>query len=95
MKLQIYSIHDSVAEAFLPPFFLPNNAMAIRTFASCINDDNHQFGRHPHDYTLFHLGDWDDQDAKASIIPCNAIGNGVEYVQRPEHTDQPDLQGIK
>lgn len=57
---QCYAIFDAAAGAYLPPFHLPRDGMAIRAFADCVNSPNHQFNQHPKDYTLFHLGQFDD-----------------------------------
>ena len=56
--MRIYSIHDKKASAFLPPFFLPTEGMAIRGFYDCINDPNHNFALHPGDYDLYTIGMW-------------------------------------
>lgn len=60
MILKIFSVYDSKAKAHLPPFFLPEEGMAIRTFKDCINSKEHQFGAHPEDYTLKQIGTFDD-----------------------------------
>ena len=71
MDLLIYSVYDSKAEAFLPPFFLPREEMAIRTFSDAVNSNDHQFGRHPEDYNLFRLGTFDDSsgELRSEITP--------------------------
>jgi len=109
MIQKIFVIFDEKAKAYLPPFFLPQRGMAIRTFSDCINSADHQFGNHPHDYTLFSLGEFDDFDAEIQL-DRKLIGNGVEYiVHKPskddlfdgaEHTEiddgapiQPDTKG--
>lgn len=63
MMLHIYSVYDSKAKAFLPPFLILNDAMAKRIFGDCVNDPTHQFSKHPEDYSLFCLGSFDDQNA--------------------------------
>jgi len=80
MNHKIFTIYDSKAKAYLTPFFLHEDAMAVRVFADCINDTEHQFGRHPEDYTLFNIGKWSDD--KAKLIPNNPIslGCGIEFV---------------
>ena len=59
---KIYSVYDSKAESYTPPFFQHQEAMALRTFGDCCNDEGHTFGKHPEDYTLFNLGIWDDSN---------------------------------
>lgn len=81
---RIFTIYDEKAKAYLPPFFLPESGMAIRTFADCINSDSHQFGKHPSDYTLFTLGGWDDTNAELNLLNRSlSLGNGVEFIERP------------
>lgn len=88
MNLEIFSIYDSKAEAYQLPFFLHNQAMAIRPFADCVNSSEHQFGRNPSDYTLFHIGTFDDSTCTIQSHTPKSLGNGVEFI-RP--SDQPDL----
>ncbi|AXL14819.1 nonstructural protein [Microviridae sp.] len=79
MKLTIFSIYDEKAQAFITPFALPQAGMAMRTFADCCNNPEHAFGKHPHDYTLFQIGEFDDETA--AITPTKKpLGNGVEFV---------------
>lgn len=52
----VFSVFDVKAGAFLNPFIMPNLATAIRALTDCVTDDNHNFGKHPSDYTLFQLG---------------------------------------
>ncbi len=67
MKLKIFTVYDTKALAYLPPFFLPNELMAKRVFGDMADDINHQFGKHPEDYSLYEMGDFDDGKAKFEI----------------------------
>lgn len=72
------------AQAYLPPFFLPTDGMATRTFADCVQSDSHQFGQHPHDYTLFCVGTFDDSAGQFIINErSQMLGNGVEFIKTP------------
>jgi len=87
MKIEkLFTIFDSAAEVYLPPFFVPTEKIAKRAFADCINSDTHQFGKHPDDYTLFYLGEFLDTDASFNITTPKSLGNGVEYLD-PDHID--------
>ena len=80
MKINIFAIHDSKAEAYLPPFNLPNTQMAVRTFTDCVNSDDHAFAQHPEDYTLFQLGEFDDSNGKITLMQTKMpIGNGLDF----------------
>jgi len=81
---KIYSVYDSKAETYTPPFFQHREAMAIRTFSDCVNDPGHTFGMHPEDYTLFHLGEYDDNLATITQDNINSVITGVAAQQKGE-----------
>lgn len=64
MILQVFAIYDSKAKAFTQPFYSPNAAMAQRYFANGANDPTLQLCKNSEDFTLFHLGEWDDGTAE-------------------------------
>ena len=92
MNLSVFCIHDVKAGAYLPPFFLPQVAMAARTFADCVNDPTHAFGKNPQDYTLYHLGSYDDNTAEIILQEKRSIGNGMEFKQEKSTESQIDLE---
>ena len=65
------------------------DAIAIRTFADCVNDPDHAFGKNPHDYTIFFIGTFDDETGLISKQTPETLGNGVQFVK----TDTPDQIG--
>lgn len=86
MMHKVFTIHDEKAKAFLPPFFLPNEGMAIRTFGDCVNSDSHQFGVHPEDYRLFQIGVFDDESGELDSFAPRIISCGIELVGRSRET---------
>lgn len=81
MIYEVFSVFDEKADAFLPPFILPRIAQAKRVFADCVNSDDHQFGAHPSDYTLFRLGQFDDAAGQFLLERSKqSLGNGVEFL---------------
>ena len=84
MKHQIFSVYDTIAKAWLPPFYYHNEGLAIRTFADCVNSEQHQFGANPSDYTLFHIGEWDDHDGKITPTEPESIGNGTKFIRQEQ-----------
>jgi len=101
MNHKIFTIYDSKAKAYLTPFFMHEEGMALRVFIDCINDEKHQFGKHPEDYTLFNIGSWSDDKAKFLTNNPIALGNGIEFVKEEDQqqlfTDPPigDLKEVK
>lgn len=84
---QLFSIFDAKAQAYLPPFILPRQEMAERVFSDAVNSNDHQFGKHPEDYTLFLLGTFDDERAEYALQSTpQSLGLGIEYVQHKDVT---------
>lgn len=90
MKHQMFVIYDAKANAYLQPWFLTTDAMALRAFNDCVNDKKHNFGLHPEDYTLFKIGEFNDANANINWQTPHALGNGLEFLLQ-EKTNQLDL----
>jgi hypothetical protein len=91
MIYYVFSVYDDKAEAFLPPFVLPKEAQALRVFSDCVNSNDHQFGQHPADYTLFRFGTWNDEDGQFLLERAqHSLGNGVAF-RKPDHPISPEL----
>lgn len=79
MKLKVFAVFDDKARAYLPPFFMPEVAMAVRVFGDCLADAEHQFGKHPEDYTLFLFGSFDcGTGAFEMLVNVSVLANGVQ-----------------
>lgn len=85
MQMSMFAVHDSKAAAFLTPFFSPTRATAIRAFRSACLDSNHDFHRYAADYTLFELGEFDDQDGVISTHESpQSIGLALVFLSEAE-----------
>lgn len=81
MKLQIISIRDSKAAAWMNPLFFQTKAQAIRAFGDAINDPQGEFIKHPDDYALYYLGEFDPQDGTLTPVPApDCLGIGANYL---------------
>lgn len=78
--MKIYSIFDAKAEAFMNPFFVQAEGVAIREFTNLANDPEHPVGKYREDYTLYRLGTWDERTGKIvteepfSVISARSVG---------------------
>ncbi len=95
MKFRVFCVHDVKANAYLPPFVLPETGMAVRTFGDCVNDPDHAFGKHPHDYTLFDIGIYNDATGLLDGHAPKSVHNGIELVERSVDDDQGELPGLE
>lgn len=93
MKLGIFCVHDSKAGAHISPFFLPNEAMALRTFTDCVNSDSHQFGANPADYTLFSLGEFCQEKAEF-FCEKRSLANGIEVKSQADMFADMSFKGM-
>lgn len=59
MILKMYSLYDNATKAFAHPFFMNTDNEAIRAVASLTTEDDHALAKHPADYSLFLVGEWD------------------------------------
>ncbi len=73
--MEIFSVHDSKANAYLTPFFAPTEGVALRQLSSAIKDENHEFNRYAEDYTLFQVGHWDEDTGTITGTPPRSIVN--------------------
>lgn len=80
MMQKIFTVYDSKLEAYMQPFFMSSKGQAIRAFTDTVNDPSTQFNKHPEDFTLFEIGEYDDQSGKVQNLPtANALGLALEY----------------
>lgn len=79
MIKRVFTIYDEKSEAYLQPFFLDTTGQAIRAITDCVADTNHQFNKHPADYTLFELGTYDDSSGTFTLDQKKMLGSLVEF----------------
>lgn len=82
MIKQYYAVYDRKAEMYSPPFLEVKDGTAIRAIQDLvINQKDHAFAKHPSDFSLHKLGEFDDSEgvinAKAKpekIIEIDTLG---------------------
>ena len=80
MTLNVVSIRDSKSGIFSRPFFVPHIGVGRRMFGDLAVDVQTDVGKHPEDYALYHLGDYDDvSGALVSNSQPVFVANAVEF----------------
>lgn len=80
--MKIFTVHDSRAEAYLPPFYMRTKGEAIRAFETTVKDTNSQFNKYPQDYTLVELGEFDESTADIKLLDKpHILENASTYIQ--------------
>lgn len=60
MKLNIYSVIDSVAGIYSQPFVMLNEPVAVRVMQNAVNSEGHNYNMNPEDYALYKIAEFDD-----------------------------------
>jgi hypothetical protein len=85
MKLNVYSIFDSAAKAYTQPFFMHNDGLAIRAFQDNVNaEQENNISKHPDQFTLFKIAEFDDATGQIEAISPRSLGNGLEFKTETE-----------
>lgn len=70
MILKMYAVFDSATEMYGRPFFMVADGQAMRSFKDQVNakDATNELSNHPDDFTLFALGDFDDNTGRFRVL---------------------------
>lgn len=83
MEFKMFSIMDTKAAVFHPPFFKQTHAEAERDFANLANNQQTSIGQNPEDFDLYIVGTYDDQTGKMVLPPS------PQHVQKAVHLVKP------
>jgi len=97
MITEMFALHDRVAGFYSQPFFCASVGVAKRTIQEVVSDMSTQVARHPGDFSLFHLGTFDNDTARfhAFAMPeffCTALSLGHNV---PSQMPLPLEEGVK
>lgn len=78
MKTIMYTIYDSKAQVYNKPFYMVNEQVAVRSFRDLANDPSSDVCKHPEDFTLWRVGEFEDTLNEITlsappVVVCKAI----------------------
>lgn len=80
MKLKMMAIHDVKSQLFSQPLFFRAYGEAERAFRDVVNDGKSDYSRHPEDYTLFELAEYDDATGSVAPLPApRSLGAAITF----------------
>ena len=89
---QMITIHDCKAQMYKTPLYFKTLGMAKRAWLDILNDPETEFARHPADYTLIHLGTFDDDTGVCDLLtPAQSLGSGQEFLAITEPLEVPEM----
>ncbi len=90
MKLNMFCVYDSKGGVYTPPFTFRSNGEAIRAFVDSANEVGHPFFKHKADFTLFHVGEFDDTTGIAVSLAAHVpLGSALEWQRPPGGAQAP------
>lgn len=69
MNLKIFAIYDKKAQAYANPFYFHHKAEALRGLEDVCKDPQSRLNRHPADFAMYQIGEWDDRSGKITSLP--------------------------
>lgn len=90
MIFKMYSIFDSKAEVYLPPFYQKTHGESIRTVTESVTNSDSMLSKHPGDFTLYYLGDFDDETGLVAPLKTHLnLGKLLEFQARAQSEVSP------
>lgn len=95
MTVLLFSVFDSAAKLFLPTFEARTIEEAIRRFRSTVNHAESNISKYPEDYTLFHLGEFNQESGELLSLPTpHSLGLAVTFLEKPDrYAERMNAQG--
>lgn len=72
-----YAVYDSKVGAYEQPFPMRTKGEALRSWVDVVNDEKTKFNKHPEDFTLMELGEYDDEKGHFINSPTGPVSIGV------------------
>ena len=92
MRMKVFSIFDSCAGVYDRPFVAHNEASAKRAFGDIAVSADHHIGQHPEHYSLFVVGEWDDNNGVIKPVDRVCVVTALEMVSASRKVDEAQLQ---
>lgn len=80
MKMNVYAVRDSQADATMRPVFYQSDAVALRSFTLTVSDADDQMNKTPVDFTLYRIATFNDETMAMEGIDPVRLMNGLEAI---------------
>ena len=78
MKMRCYALFDRKSLAYNMPYYAVTDGQAVRTLSDAVADPQSMFSRHPDDFVLYCIGEFDDQ--KGALSPFSPLIHVIDAV---------------
>lgn len=82
MRYKVLTVRDRAIDAYGQPFFSASIGGAVRSFSDEVNRsaENNQFNKHPEDFDLYLLGEFDDQTGEFECGRPSQVAVGKDLI---------------
>ena len=94
MKLNAYTIYDVASGIYMRPFFSQADGQAVRGFKDIATDADHEIGKHPEDYTLYRIGNFNDTTGKMAGEELEKLATALEMVSDSRQVNQDNIEQL-
>ncbi len=93
---ELFAVHDAVADRWLEPFSGPTIEFGIRGFKEACETDGHQFMKHAEDYSLWHIGTFDEALGVLEGFTARKVAMASSFTNYSLQFDGPQtVQGLR
>jgi hypothetical protein len=82
MILNVYSVYDKKAQSYLTMFCRSHDGEALRSFADDVSNANSPFAKHPEDYSLYKLGQFNSITGELIGHKSKPLSEAVAFVSQ-------------
>jgi len=93
MKVQCYAIFDSCSGIYEKPFFSTTDDLVKREFQDVAVSADHIISKHPEHFSLWRLGNFDNETGRILDEPNECLWNAVEAISQSQIIPPNSLQG--
>lgn len=80
---KIYAIKDQAIEAFSQPFFVQAQGQAVRMFMDETKNEQSQLNKHPQDFELWYLGEFNEQDGVITAATnIERVARAIDFMNK-------------
>lgn len=85
MKMKMLAVYDSKVEAFMTPMFFQSVGQAMRSFGDAVQNAESEFAKHPEDYVLFEIADFNPSTGSLEVLPAaKSVASGLQFARAEE-----------
>lgn len=91
--LKCFSVFDKAVGAFGRPFYTASRGEAMRVFMDAVNEDKSPFNKHPEDFLLFDVGEFEEGTGIFSSREPEKVISALECIRKEPGTSIVPLKG--